>query len=51
VGYLNGVTGSPAASYIFMAAGLLLSVILMITVPARSEQRAKHEAPLSLHRT
>jgi hypothetical protein len=34
-----------------MAGGLLLSVILMITVPAHSDQRAKREAPLSLHRT
>jgi len=51
VGYLNGVTGSPAASYIFMATGLLLSVILMITVPAHSGQRAKDKGPLSLRRT
>jgi sugar phosphate permease len=51
VGYLNGVTGSPAASYIFMATGLLLAVILMITVPAHSGQRAKDKEPLSLRRT
>ena len=51
VGYLNGVTGSPAASYIFMASGLLLSAILMITVPAHSDQRAKREGSLAVGRT
>jgi sugar phosphate permease len=51
VGYLNGATGSPSASYIFMAAALLLSVILMITVPARSGQRSADDQPLSLRRT
>jgi sugar phosphate permease len=51
VGYLNGATGSPAASYMFMAGALLLSVILMITVPARSDQRATREAPLAVGRT
>ncbi len=51
VGYLNGVTGSPAASYIFMAGGLLLSVILMITVPAQSDLRATRDRSLSLRRT
>lgn len=51
VGYLNGATGSPAASYIFMAAALLLSVILMITMPVRSEQRSSGDQPVSLRRT
>jgi len=51
VGYLNGATGSPAASYIFMAGSLLLSVILMITVPAHSDERAKREASLAVGRT
>lgn len=32
VGYLNGSTGSPNASYIFMAVCLLLSVVTMIMV-------------------
>lgn len=32
VGYLNGSTGSPAASYVFMAAALLVSVLLTLTV-------------------
>ncbi|MBN3789134.1 MFS transporter [Burkholderia sp. Ac-20353] len=43
VGYLNGATGSPSTSYIFMAAALLLSVILMITVPVRSGQFGTRE--------
>ncbi|SAL79442.1 major facilitator family transporter [Caballeronia terrestris] len=51
VGYLNGATGSPAASYMFMAGALLLSVILMITVPARSDERSKRDAPLAVGRT
>jgi hypothetical protein len=34
-----------------MAAGLLLSVILMITVPANADEHAKREGSLSLHRT
>ncbi|MGA8659357.1 MAG: hypothetical protein WB586_24790 [Chthoniobacterales bacterium] len=38
VGYLNGATGGLAASYIFMATGLLLSVLLMITVPEHPER-------------
>jgi len=32
VGYLNGATGSPMASYLFMAGGLLLSVMLTLWV-------------------
>ena len=32
VGYLNGATGSPLASYLFMAGGLLMSVLLMLWV-------------------
>jgi sugar phosphate permease len=51
VGYLNGATGSPAASYIFMAGGLLLSVILMISVPSRSGQQVGREDGLSVRRT
>lgn len=51
VGYLNGATGSPSASYMFMALALLVSVILMITVPARSEQRTTDGSTISLHRT
>ncbi|MBH8597656.1 MULTISPECIES: MFS transporter [unclassified Thermoactinomyces] len=40
VGYLNGATGSPNASYIFMAAALLLSVVLTLAVSKKEE---KHE--------
>jgi len=38
VGYLNGVTGSPAASYVFMAIALLLSVIITLSLPTASAQ-------------
>jgi sugar phosphate permease len=38
VGYLNGATGSPAASYMFMAIALLAAVVLTLVVkPARNE--------------
>ncbi|SMB23818.1 Major facilitator superfamily MFS_1 [Serratia proteamaculans] len=38
VGYLNGATGSPAASYMFMAIALLVAVVLTLIVkPARNE--------------
>lgn len=50
-GCLNGATGSPAASYMFMAGALLLSVILTITVPARSDERSKRDASLAVGRT
>jgi sugar phosphate permease len=40
VGYLNGATGSPSASYVFMAAALLASVVLMMLVPAQTGQRS-----------
>ncbi|WP_330992933.1 MFS transporter [Pluralibacter gergoviae] len=36
VGYLNGVTGGPGASYTFMAIALLASVVLMYNVRAGS---------------
>ncbi|MCL6515919.1 MFS transporter [Alicyclobacillus sp.] len=38
VGYLNGVTGGPGASYIFMAVSLVVAVILTVLVrgPVRS---------------
>ncbi|MBV4367528.1 MFS transporter [Erwinia sp. BNK-24-b] len=39
VGYLNGATGSPSASYIFMGASLLISAWLTLIVkPAANEQ-------------
>lgn len=38
VGYLNGATGSPAASYMFMAIALLAAVgLTLIVKPARNE--------------
>ncbi|HEJ1074954.1 MFS transporter [Serratia marcescens] len=38
VGYLNGATGSPAASYMFMAIALVVAVVLtLIAKPARNE--------------
>ncbi|BEM30672.1 MFS transporter [Serratia marcescens] len=38
VGYLNGATGSPAASYMFMAIALVVAVVLTVIVkPARNE--------------
>lgn len=38
VGYLNGATGTPAASYMFMAIALVVSVVLTLVVkPARAE--------------
>ena len=40
VGYLNGATGSPSASYVSMAAALLASVVLMMLVPAQTGQRS-----------
>ncbi|KAA8997370.1 MFS transporter [Affinibrenneria salicis] len=37
VGYLNGATGTPAASYMFMAIALVIAVVLTLIVkPARS---------------
>lgn len=40
VGYLNGSTGSPAASYIFMGAALLVSVFLTLIVKPAQNQTA-----------
>ncbi|TKC90289.1 MFS transporter [Trinickia terrae] len=36
VGYLNGATGSPAASYAFMSAALVVAVILTLAVKAQA---------------
>ena len=45
VGYLNGATGSPSASYIFMGAALLVSVWLTLIVkPAENKQTPVHGA-------
>ncbi|MCL2891877.1 MFS transporter [Brenneria tiliae] len=39
VGYLNGITGNPSMSYSFMAAALLLSVVIMTRVRAPAQQK------------
>lgn len=45
VGYLNGATGSPSASYIFMGGALLLSVVLTLIVkPAQNKAPSLHGA-------
>ncbi|KAK44098.1 MFS transporter [Caballeronia jiangsuensis] len=40
VGYLNGATGSPAASYVFMSVALLVSVWLTLAVKPQAAVRA-----------
>ena len=52
VGYLNGATGSPSASYLFMSAALLLSVLLTVFLNPHADQRKtdpRHK--YSAHRT
>jgi sugar phosphate permease len=39
VGYLNGVTGGPGASYLLMSAALLLSVLLTVFLNPHADQR------------
>ena len=50
VGYLNGATGSPNASYMFMSAALLLSVGLTLAVRTRARDTgagvAAHAGPV-----
>lgn len=50
VGYLNGTTGSPAASYIFMGVALFVSVWLTLIVkPANNQNfRSAHVTPETL---
>jgi sugar phosphate permease len=45
VGYLNGATGSPAASYAFMSAALLVSVGLTLAVKPRRDDAPGYVAP------
>ncbi len=40
VGYLNGTTGSPAASYAFMSAALVAAVVLTLAVKAQPDSDA-----------
>lgn len=41
VGYLNGVTGGPSASFVFMASALFVSVLLTMAVKAPAAKEAK----------
>jgi MFS family permease len=46
VGYLNGATGSPAASYAFMSVALLASVGLTLAVKPRRDDAHGYAAPM-----
>ncbi|VTQ08856.1 putative 2-ketogluconate transporter [Pseudomonas aeruginosa] len=39
VGYLNGITGGPGASYLFMSGALLLSVLLTVFLNPHADKR------------
>ena len=45
VGYLNGATGSPGASYIFMGSALFVSVILTLVVKPNADEQSAHSLP------
>ncbi|WP_321409999.1 MFS transporter [Tolumonas auensis] len=45
VGYLNGATGSPGASYIFMGSALFASVILTLVVKPNADEQSAHSLP------
>lgn len=45
VGYLNGATGSPSASYVFMSVALLIAVVLTLAVKSQAAVPAKTLAP------
>jgi hypothetical protein len=46
VGYLNGATGSPAASYAFMSAALVAAVGLTLAVKSRADDAPATVTPL-----
>ncbi|KWF09123.1 MFS transporter [Burkholderia pseudomultivorans] len=46
VGYLNGATGSPVASYAFMSAALIVAVILTLSVKPQARDAHPLAAPL-----
>ncbi|KWF26632.1 MFS transporter [Burkholderia pseudomultivorans] len=46
VGYLNGATGSPVASYAFMSAALVAAVILTLSVKPQARDAHSLAAPL-----
>ncbi|ACQ93402.1 major facilitator superfamily MFS_1 [Tolumonas auensis DSM 9187] len=45
VGYLNGATGSPGASYIFMGSALFVSVILTLIVKPNADEQSAQSLP------
>ena len=45
VGYLNGATGSPGSSYIFMGSALFVSVILTLIVKPNADEQSAHSLP------
>ncbi|MCW2256641.1 sugar phosphate permease [Providencia alcalifaciens] len=45
VGYLNGATGSPSASYMFMGIALFISVLLTIIVKPNAVQKTIYTTP------
>ena len=49
VGYLNGTTGSPAASYAFMSAALVAAVLLTLAVKAQPARNAVLTARAHAH--
>jgi sugar phosphate permease len=49
VGYLNGTTGSPAASYAFMSAALVAAVVLTLSVKAKPEESTLVSAGAQAH--
>ena len=45
VGYLNGVTGTLSASYLFMSGALLVSVVLTLLLKPDSKVRPLSDKP------
>lgn len=45
VGYLNGATGGPGASYIFMGSALFVSVILTLVVKPNADEQSAQSLP------
>ncbi|WP_024870559.1 MFS transporter [Tolumonas lignilytica] len=45
VGYLNGTTGGPGASYIFMGSALVVSVVLTIVVKPNADKESAQSLP------
>lgn len=49
VGYLNGVTGGPGASYMFMGAALFLAVIFTLIVKPSERKVSRYSRPQAAH--